>query len=500
MSAPTAPFQGAERRNREHGPDQPYRGADRREHGPMGTSPMRWAARWIVVIAVPVTAGVSAALAAPSVAPEQTLALVTGEAAVLACLSAAMLLLRWRTDGQAQRGVAGLGLLVLGITLPLGLVQPTLRAPGVIAALVLLLCAGFTPEVDSAGRGVLASVGLAALAAALRVAVGELTPLGADRLALVAAVLWVVLAVLAVTRLPSRRGRAAVLAAAAVLGGAELLRVGALLPEFPLLAVSLQLLVLAVVGALVVLDVTSVAVRQGSRLFAAQTKHLDAESRLQAERALSEERTHEIRSALAAIAGATSVLESHRDALSPADRAELSAAVQSEVAVMRTLVQPAQAEGELRVFGLREVAQPLAAAHRASGAQVVLEIDPDLCALGHPGETGAILQNLLVNAATHAPESPVAVSADEVDGVPRLVVEDRGPGIPTAELTRVFERGHRATSATPGTGLGLFVAARLAREQGARLWAEQRRGGGSRFVLQLLPLDAPVGGAAGPAP
>jgi signal transduction histidine kinase len=70
-----------------------------------------------------------------------------------------------------------------------------------------------------------------------------------------------------------------------------------------------------------------------------------------------------------------------------------------------------------------------------------------------------------------------------------LRVGDRGPGVPTAERERIFEKFHRVddtlTAEKSGTGLGLSIARQLARGLGGELMCEARAGGGAEFVLTL---------------
>ena len=69
-----------------------------------------------------------------------------------------------------------------------------------------------------------------------------------------------------------------------------------------------------------------------------------------------------------------------------------------------------------------------------------------------------------------------------------LVVTDDGPGIPSAEAARVFDRLY-TVRATPGrsvgTGLGLAIVRELSAAMGGRAWAETPEAGGSRFVVAL---------------
>jgi signal transduction histidine kinase len=68
-----------------------------------------------------------------------------------------------------------------------------------------------------------------------------------------------------------------------------------------------------------------------------------------------------------------------------------------------------------------------------------------------------------------------------------LSVEDRGPGIPPADLPHVFEPFFRSARSTgvPGSGLGLPLAARIAAAFGGRVAAENRPDGGARFTVTL---------------
>jgi signal transduction histidine kinase len=88
-----------------------------------------------------------------------------------------------------------------------------------------------------------------------------------------------------------------------------------------------------------------------------------------------------------------------------------------------------------------------------------------------------VLTNLLDNALKYSPDgTPVTVEVNEVDGGVRLVVRDRGPGIPPAERERVFEKFHRLdaqmSGGVGGSGLGLYIAAGLVRAMRGRMWIE----------------------------
>ncbi len=72
----------------------------------------------------------------------------------------------------------------------------------------------------------------------------------------------------------------------------------------------------------------------------------------------------------------------------------------------------------------------------------------------------------------------------------RVIVEDRGPGIPANERLHIFERFYRGSrsgqrASSEGTGLGLSLVAEHVRLHGGQVWIEDTPGGGSRFIVEL---------------
>jgi signal transduction histidine kinase len=98
----------------------------------------------------------------------------------------------------------------------------------------------------------------------------------------------------------------------------------------------------------------------------------------------------------------------------------------------------------------------------------------------------SLLTNLIFNAIDAAPVGgEVGVSvATRADGKIAVVVTDTGPGIDLKVANRLFTPF--TTTKPTGTGLGLTVAQRVAREHGGALTAADRPGGGACFTL-LLP-------------
>ncbi len=91
--------------------------------------------------------------------------------------------------------------------------------------------------------------------------------------------------------------------------------------------------------------------------------------------------------------------------------------------------------------------------------------------------------------------APLQAPAARYSAGDRLVVRivDRGPGIPPAQLERVFEPFYRAGTAQGGhrgSGLGLAIARGFTESNGGRLHVESLPGQGATFVFEL-PLSAP---------
>jgi signal transduction histidine kinase len=126
-----------------------------------------------------------------------------------------------------------------------------------------------------------------------------------------------------------------------------------------------------------------------------------------------------------------------------------------------------------------------------------LEVDPT----PSPSVTHAIwpdgvrlaLDNVLRNALTHgrrADGAPGRIEVRVVASTPlALIVDDDGPGINPDDAVRLLAPFERGPTATPGSGLGLAVADRVARAHGGRVEILASPLGGTRFRITLGPTD-----------
>jgi signal transduction histidine kinase len=158
--------------------------------------------------------------------------------------------------------------------------------------------------------------------------------------------------------------------------------------------------------------------------------------------------------------------------------------------------------GPATVAELLETAEAYLHTFAGDGRPVVVDAEVDVASsvvLADPERIGQVLRNLLDNAVKFSPPTaPVevrAVRGVSVDRV-RLEVVDQGPGIPVAEVGRIFERFGRGRDAAerrlPGVGLGLYLSRQLVRAHGSELAVRSEPGAGSTFSFELAM--APDGG------
>lgn len=139
---------------------------------------------------------------------------------------------------------------------------------------------------------------------------------------------------------------------------------------------------------------------------------------------------------------------------------------------------------------------------------LVDSVAADLADLGHDiavADTGRVLvacratalrravRNLLENAAVHGERAFARIEQDD-EGI-RIVVEDEGPGIPEADLERVFEPFVRLEASrsreTGGSGLGLAIARGIVRGHGGDIRLENRTDDGLRATVALPGVERP---------
>ena len=137
----------------------------------------------------------------------------------------------------------------------------------------------------------------------------------------------------------------------------------------------------------------------------------------------------------------------------------------------------------------------------ADAGQPVSYDGPDhLNLLCRPVALRRTMSNLIGNAVAYAGSAHVVLEPLP-DGL-RVLVEDRGPGIPPGELEQVFQPFHRLEGSrnrsTGGVGLGLTISRQAVAEQGGSLTLANRPGGGLRAVIYLPAVTQGSVGHGGP--
>lgn len=120
------------------------------------------------------------------------------------------------------------------------------------------------------------------------------------------------------------------------------------------------------------------------------------------------------------------------------------------------------------------------------GLEPSLEIDEgDHHLVIDAGALGIALQNLVSNAVEHSPPAGrIIVSLKRLDNAFELVVEDEGPGIDEASISRVFERFY-SRNTTNGAGLGLSIVATIIDRLGGQVRLKNRPHKGLAATLRL---------------
>jgi signal transduction histidine kinase len=195
------------------------------------------------------------------------------------------------------------------------------------------------------------------------------------------------------------------------------------------------------------------------------------------------DRLHEVRATVAGIGLTHRLLSDDQVPISGADRSRLEHLYDHEIARLERLLQD-DGPAALHDVDVRSTIDPVVESLRVRGHRVAWE-GTEATAVGRRDDIAEIVHVLLQNAARHAPGADVAVRVESSPTRVLVRVSDNGPGVPSALANRLFERGVRGPE-SPGEGIGLNIARRLAREMGGDLRLEPASGrGGATFTVVL---------------
>ena len=128
---------------------------------------------------------------------------------------------------------------------------------------------------------------------------------------------------------------------------------------------------------------------------------------------------------------------------------------------------------------------------QARGSRFEFTGDCAVCVQGDPELLRRAIENVVRNAIKYTPSGTVVeLEAVVLDTALQLTILDRGPGVPDAELTSIFERFYRSSgnqNNSDGHGLGLSMAQSILNAFGGRICAQNREQGGGLSVQITLP-------------
>ena len=215
--------------------------------------------------------------------------------------------------------------------------------------------------------------------------------------------------------------------------------------------------------------------------------------------------SHDLRTPLSIMAGASSSLAESGERLSADERRSLAESIFEQAREMSEHVAKVLQMTRLETGGIK-VEQDWAALGEIVGAvldrlkerlathRVIVELPDDLPLVRVDATLiEQALGNLLENAAKHTPaETVVRLHAQRRDSEILVTVEDYSGGVSDRDLERIFDKFARGSVEATGTGmgLGLAICRAIIRLHGGRAWAERVPGGTAfRFTLPLE--DAP---------
>jgi len=209
--------------------------------------------------------------------------------------------------------------------------------------------------------------------------------------------------------------------------------------------------------------------------------------------------SHDLRTPLAVIAGASSALNDSSAAFNEESRRLLASSIENKAKEMTQIIS--------NVLDLMRLEAGNVVLHRdwqtvddlvgSALDRLKLQLADHPVQVDLPAELppvyvdGALMlqvfTNLLDNAAKHTPpQTRISIRASAAEASVRVVVEDTGPGLPEdpERLFGKFQRG-RDEGNTGGAGLGLAICRTIVNLHGGRIEAARRPGGGARFTFTL---------------
>lgn len=118
---------------------------------------------------------------------------------------------------------------------------------------------------------------------------------------------------------------------------------------------------------------------------------------------------------------------------------------------------------------------------------IVIDVPDNILVLADDLQIRRAIKNIVHNAVKFSPNGGrILISATTNEDEAIVSVQDNGPGIPAADLERIFERFFQVDRARrAGTGLGLAIVRHIVLAHGGRVWVESVEGEGATFYFAL---------------
>lgn len=209
--------------------------------------------------------------------------------------------------------------------------------------------------------------------------------------------------------------------------------------------------------------------------------------------------SHELRTPIATIIGATDNLQSGNAKLTEQNRYELVAEIakagfrlnqQVENLLNMSRLESGFIKPKNDWCDINEIVYDAVKRLEENGTtqKVSISINPDIPLFKlDKGMLEQVLYNIINNAAVHTPkESIIYITAACHADVLQLVIEDNGNGFPAGEIEQVFDKFYRLKNTkTGGTGLGLSIVKGFTEAMGGAVHLENVDTGGARFTVNI---------------
>jgi signal transduction histidine kinase len=141
---------------------------------------------------------------------------------------------------------------------------------------------------------------------------------------------------------------------------------------------------------------------------------------------------------------------------------------------------------------LREVVKSVSAMAAQSGVEVKSTICEDPCTLlGDAVQINRAIQNVIINAVQASAEKKgtVTITCTQKDFYVDLLIEDTGPGIPPAQLSKIFDPYYTTKQSKSGTGLGLYITKKVVEDHNGSIKVDSTPEAGTTFTIRLPLLN-----------